>query len=53
MVEASSCPSVASIGIEDPEAGNADDVTVYMEDGEREFYQLKYSADGFLQISVS
>ena len=33
------------IGIEDPKAGNADDVTVYTKDGRREFYQAKYSVD--------
>ena len=37
--------SIAKIGIEDPKAGNADDVTVYMKDGRREFYQAKYSVD--------
>ena len=36
---------IAEIGIEDPEAGNADDVTVYAEDGQREYYQVKSSVD--------
>ena len=36
---------IAKIGIEDPKAGNADDVTVYMKDGRRECYQAKYSVD--------
>ncbi len=36
---------ITKIGIEDPKAGNADDVTVYMEDGGYECYQLKSSAD--------
>ena len=36
---------ITDIGIEDPEAGNADDVTVYAEDGKREYYQVKSSVD--------
>ena len=36
---------IAEIGIEDPEAGNADDVTVYAEDGKREYFQVKSSVD--------
>ena len=36
---------IAEIGIEDPEAGNADDVTVYTEDQEHEYYQVKSSVD--------
>ena len=36
---------IAEIGIEDPEAGNADDVTVYTEDQKHEFYQVKSSVD--------
>ena len=36
---------ITKIGIEDPNAGNADDVTVYMKDGRRECYQAKYSVD--------
>ena len=36
---------ITEIGIEDPEAGNADDVTVYTEDQEREYYQVKSSVD--------
>ena len=36
---------ISDIGIEDPEAGNADDVTVYAEDGKREYYQVKSSVD--------
>ena len=35
--------NITKIGIEDPEAGNADDVTVYMEDGKCEYYQVKSS----------
>jgi len=45
VLEAESCPDVEGIGIEDPEAGNADDVTVYMKGGRRECCQAKYSAD--------
>ena len=37
--------SITEIGIEDPEAGNADDVTVYAEGRRREFYQVKSSVD--------
>ena len=36
---------IANIGIEDPEAGSADDVTLYSEGQEREFYQVKSSVD--------
>ena len=36
---------IVEIGIEDPEAGNADDVTVYAEGQRREFYQVKASVD--------
>ena len=37
--------NVSKIGIEDPNAENADDVTVYMENGKREYYQVKSSVD--------
>ena len=37
--------NITKIGIEDPEAGNADDVTVYMGDGKCEYYQVKSSVD--------
>ncbi len=36
---------IVEVGIEDPEAGNADDVTVYMDGREREYYQVKSSVD--------
>ena len=36
---------ILEVGIEDPEAGNADDVTVYMDGQEREYYQVKSSVD--------
>ena len=36
---------VVEIGIEDPEAGNADDVTVYRDGGGREYYQVKSSVE--------
>ena len=36
---------IVEIGIEDPEAGNADDVTVYTDGREREYYQVKSSVD--------
>ena len=44
MLEARS-QDIESVGIEDPDAENADDVTVYMKDGKRECYQAKYSTD--------
>ena len=44
MLEARS-QDIESVGIEDPGAENADDVTVYMKDGRRECYQAKYSTD--------
>lgn len=36
---------IVEIGIEDPEAGNADDVTVYRDGGFREYYQVKSSVE--------
>ena len=36
---------ITKIGIEDPEAGNADDVTMYRKGGKREYYQVKSSVD--------
>ncbi len=36
---------IVEIGIEDPEAGNADDVTVYRDGGGREYYQVKSSVE--------
>ena len=36
---------IIEIGIEDPEAGNADDVTVYRDGGGREYYQVKSSVE--------
>lgn len=43
---------IIKIGIEDPEAGNADDVTVYRRDGSCEFYQTKSSADGSKTVGM-
>ena len=43
---------ITKIGIEDPKAGNADDVTVYMEDGKREYYQVKSSVDASKPVGV-
>ncbi len=43
---------ILAVGIEDPEAGNADDVTVYREDGTREFFQVKSSVDGREVVSI-
>ena len=36
---------IVEIGLEDPEAGNADDVTVYTDSGDREYYQVKSSVE--------
>ena len=36
---------IVEIGIEDPNAGNADDVTVYRDGGGREYYQVKSSVE--------
>lgn len=36
---------VLEVGIEDPSAGNADDVTLYKEDQRREYFQVKSSVD--------
>lgn len=36
---------ITKIGIEDPAAGNADDITLYMGDGGRECYQIKSAVD--------
>ena len=36
---------IVEIGIEDPNAGNADDVTVYRDSGGREYYQVKSSVE--------
>ncbi len=36
---------IVEIGIEDPEAGNVDDVTVYRDGGGREYYQVKSSVE--------
>lgn len=43
---------IISIGIEDPGAGSVDDVTVYWENGGREFFQAKSSVDGREVVSV-
>lgn len=43
---------ITKIGIEDPEAGNADDVTVYTESQEREYYQVKSSVDARESIDL-
>lgn len=37
---------VLEIGIEDPDGGNADDVTVYKADGRHDFFQIKSAVDG-------
>ncbi len=44
---------IVSVGIEDPQAGNVDDVTVYCEDGTREFFQVKSSVDGREVVSIA
>ena len=43
---------IVEIGIEDPDAGNADDVTVYREGGFREYYQVKSSVDAREAASI-
>ena len=43
---------IAELGIEDPDAGNADDVTVYKYNGECEFFQVKSSVDAREPIST-
>ena len=43
---------ITALGIEDPDAGNADDVTVYKDNGECEFFQAKSSADANEPIST-
>lgn len=43
---------IIKIGVEDPEAGNADDVTVYRRDGSCEFYQTKSSVDGSSTVGM-
>ena len=41
-----------AMGVEDPKTGNADDVTVYKENGEREYFQIKSSVDARERISI-
>ena len=43
---------IVEIGIEDPEAGNADDVTVYRDGRGREYYQVKSSVEAREAASV-
>ena len=38
--------NVVEVGIEDPDAGNADDVTIYKSNGPNEFFQIKSAVDG-------
>ena len=38
--------NVIEVGIEDPDAGNADDVTIYKSSGPKEFFQIKSAVDG-------
>lgn len=45
--------NVVKIGIEDPDAGNADDVTIYKSNGLHEFFQIKSSVDGRESANVS
>ena len=49
-IQKNSC--ITEIGIEDPDAGNADDVTVYKKSQEREFYQVKSSVDARESIDL-
>ena len=43
---------IVEVGIEDPDAGNADDVTVYTASRDREYYQVKSSVDARETISL-
>ena len=43
---------IVALGVEDPEAGNADDVTLYKKNGEREYFQAKGSVDGREPVST-
>jgi hypothetical protein len=43
---------IVAIGIEDPEAGSVDDVTVYRDDQTQEFFQAKSAVDGREAVSV-
>lgn len=43
---------ITAIGIEDPDAGNADDVTVYTSAGPAEWFQVKSSVDGRDRVSI-
>ncbi len=43
---------IAAVGIEDPDAGNADDVTVYTAAGPAEWFQVKSSVDGREPVNV-
>jgi len=43
---------VSKLGIEDPETGNADDVTVYRNDGTHEFFQAKSMVDGQKKVNI-
>ena len=52
VVEAVRKSDTAEIGIEDPEAGNADDVTVYKANGDRECYQVKSAVNDRSTIDV-
>ena len=44
---------ITKIGIEDPRAGNADDVTVYRKGGRRECYQVKYSVNASNPVGLA
>jgi hypothetical protein len=44
---------ITSIGIEDPDAGNVDDVTVYRRRGLNEFYQVKSSVDARQAVNIT
>lgn len=52
VVEAVRKGDTTEIGIEDPKAGNADDVTVYKDGGERECYQVKSAVDARNTVDV-
>ena len=52
VVEAAWKGDTTEIGIEDPKAENADDVTVYKNSGEREYYQVKSAVGARNTIDV-
>ncbi len=44
--------NVTHIGVEDLNAGNADDVTIYKDNNSKEFIQIKFSVDGRALVNI-